>query len=377
MLHIANDYSGSTVYRNLIRELDKLGICQVIYNPIKKSGKIGNQIQLEEAGSQIIYSHILNRNTDRILYRSKIQKLVADIESKVDLSKISLIHAHTWYSDGGIAYELNRKYNIPYIVAVRNTDINLFLNYRIFDRAYGRKIFANAEKIITISEVYRRRLLQDTRLNKIKDLIEDNLVLIPNGVDKFWIENRVKARKPLKNLQQIQLLYIGKFNRGKNIKNLIKAVINLNRLRPTLFLTLIGGGGSDEEFVKKISTKYHYIDYIGPIYDLNVLKSYFQEADFFTMPSKAETFGLVYVESLLQGVPVLYTKNEGIDGLYDGAIGERVENGSVKEIQAKIKSLVSNDKTFDFNIEGIAKNHNWKSLAKVYSKLYSSHLISR
>lgn len=127
VLHITNDYSGSTVYKNLVKELDYLNIEQTIYNPIRDASRIGrNKIDFENSQSQVIYSHILSKYTDRIFYQKKIKKIVRDIEAKIDLTKIKFIHAHTWYSDGGVAYELHKKYKIPYIVAVRNTDLNLF-----------------------------------------------------------------------------------------------------------------------------------------------------------------------------------------------------------------------------------------------------------
>src|SRR5690554_6593083 len=104
ILHITNDYSGSTVYKNLVGELDNLGIAQVIYTPVKSETSIGkNKIDLKVSSSEIIYSHILNKTTDRIFYRNKIKKILKDIESKVDLTKVRFIHAHTWYSDGGVA----------------------------------------------------------------------------------------------------------------------------------------------------------------------------------------------------------------------------------------------------------------------------------
>ena len=58
----------------------------------------------------------------------------------------------------------------------------------------------------------------------------------------------------------------------------------------------------------------HSFEFVGKVDSLPVLKSYYERSDFFTMPSKAETFGLVYIEALLQGLPVMYTQNEGIDG---------------------------------------------------------------
>ncbi|WP_370895435.1 glycosyltransferase family 4 protein [Chryseobacterium gossypii] len=374
ILHITNDYSGSTVYKNLIRELDTLGIEQIIYNPIRDAGRNGkNKIDLSVSHSQIIYSNILSKYTDRIFYQKKIKKIVCDIESKVDLTKVTFIHAHTWYSDGGAAYELHKKYNIPYIVAVRNTDLNLFWKYFFHKRNYGRKIFLNASKIITISAVYKNRIFEDERLSSIIDKIKDKVEIIPNGVDPYWIQNKVSARKQITDKDIIQLLYIGKFDKGKNIVNLIKAVknINQNKNSPKLRLTLIGAKGNDEKRTLDLIKNDVYFNYLGRIDDLRELKKHFQQSDIFTMPSKAETFGLVYVEALLQGLPVLYTKNEGIDGFYNDSIGEKVENTSVEEIQNKIEKLILNYYQYNFNIVELSQNHDWKKIAEIYRQLYN------
>lgn len=47
------------------------------------------------------------------------------------------------------------------------------------------------------------------------------------------------------------------------------------------------------------------------------LREAFSISDIFVMPSKPETFGLVYVEALSQGLPILYAKGEGFDGYFD------------------------------------------------------------
>src|SRR5690606_6051416 len=151
ILHITNDYSGSTVYKNLVRELDNLGLSQIVYSQIKKQSEIGkNKVELNTEDSEIIYSHILNKTTDRFFYKQKIKKILKDIESKVDLTKVHFIHAHTWYSDGGVAYLLYKKYKIPYIVTIRNSDLNVFQKYLIHERSFGSKTLENTEKVILI-----------------------------------------------------------------------------------------------------------------------------------------------------------------------------------------------------------------------------------
>ena len=371
VLHIANDFSGSTVYKNLVNELDLLNIEQIVYNPIRTPNRIvKNAIELSTQKSEIIYSLILNNHTDRIFYKLKIKKILKDIEENVDLSKITFIHAHTWYSDGAVAYELSKKYDIPYIIAVRNTDINLFLKYFIFERKYGMEILLKSKKIITISTVYRKRLLQDSRLISLREKLIKDVVVIPNGLDPYWIANQGVKRKRLSNENKIKLLYIGKFDQGKNVYNLIKAVINLNSKQPIYELTLIGGNGREQDKILKLIESRTDVNYIGPVYDLEALRTFYQDSDIFTMPSKAETFGLVYVEALLQGLPILYTKNEGIDGFYETSIGEKVENFSISEIEKKITTIVNNYSSYEFSINQIANNHQWNLIALDYLKLY-------
>lgn len=353
----------------MISELDKMNIVQKVYNPIRDPKRIGkNAIKLQNSDSEIIYSLILNNFTDRIMYKKKIGKIVHDIEGKIDLTKIDFIHAHTWYSDGGVAYELFKKYKIPYIVAVRNTDLNIFLKYFIFTRTYGKSIFLNSKKIVTISTVYMKRLLNDRRLADIKQFLTSNIIVLPNGLDPYWIQNLGEKRNPPVGI--VKLLYIGKFNSGKNVSNLVKAVMDLNKNDIRYELRLIGGTGTDHEKVIKLIQSRTDILYTEPVFDLNLLREYYQKADIFVMPSKAETFGLVYSEALLQGLPVLYTRNEGIDGFYNCRIGEKVNDLSIKEIADKIAMIVKNFTSYDFEPAKVARNHIWGDISKDYMKLY-------
>ena len=215
VLHITNDYSGSKVYMNLFQQLDELGIKQIVYHPIKDKNNIGkNKISFKERESKLIYSKPINPIIGRIFYRQKIHKTLSDIEMKVDFSNISLIHAHTWYSDGGVAYLLSKKYNIPYIIAARNTDLNVFYKYLIHQRNFGKKILGNASKIIVISKIYINRLLKDQYL---KNIVQNKTEAIQSGVDSFWINNIMLKKKAF----EPQIIYVGNFNKGKNIVNLI------------------------------------------------------------------------------------------------------------------------------------------------------------
>lgn len=369
ILHITNDYSGSTVYKNLIKELDNLGLSQIVYNPIKEKGRKGqNKIDLKAKDSKIIYSYILNKTTDRIFYKQKIKKILKDIESKVDLTKVRFIHAHTWYSDGGVAYLLSKKYSIPYITAVRNTDLNVHYKYLLHHRKFGKEILKNANKVVLIGEY------QKTFFNKIKvdNSISTKLTVIPNGVDSFWIANS-KSFNPTNCVDKFKILYVGTFIKRKKLLELQQAIIELslqNNMKCELHI--VGGGGDQTEpIMKNIKDYSNLFQYHGKIEQKEDLIKIYRNCHFFAMPSRNETFGLVYVEAMLNGLPILYTKDEGIDGFYNEKIGEKVSKQSdASEIKQALLKMIDNYDNYEIPTQKLLENHNWENIALFYQNIY-------
>ena len=75
ILHLANDYSGSTVYKNLVTKLDDLGVNQIVYTPVRSEHLVGkNEIELKQKDSKIIYANILAKYTGRLLLQKKSYK---------------------------------------------------------------------------------------------------------------------------------------------------------------------------------------------------------------------------------------------------------------------------------------------------------------
>lgn len=369
VLHIANDYSGSKVYKNLFSALDDLQLRQTAYVPIRNRSLIDkNKIDFKITNSQIIYSPILSTYT-RVNYNAKIKKILKDIETKITISNISSIHAHTWFSDGGVAYELNKKYNIPYVVTIRNTDLNLFFKYMLHLRNYGMKILRYASKIIFISAIYKERFFNANYLKRYNFDLLSKSVTIPNGVDEFWIKNSYQKPRVLE--ATIKLLYVGNFSKNKNVLRLIEAVKILNKEKLIYQLTIIGKNGKQEEQILKIIKDRSEFKYLGEIQDKQELIKAFRASDIFTMPSHSETFGLVYIEALSQDIPIVYTKNEGIDGSYNNLnIGESVISKQTHSIVEAIQKISANYSSYTFENSQILNNHNWNEIANVHKNIY-------
>lgn len=366
-LHITNDYSGSTVYSNLIRELDLIGVKQTIYNPVRDKGRVGvNSVDLRVNNSEIIYRPILNIYS-RLHYKYKVKTILKDVLKLIDCSKVDIIHAHTWYSDGGVAYELFKTHNIPYIVTVRNTDIMVFLKYLIHVRSYGLEILKNAKQIIFITPVLLNKLFLSKTLQRNLDL-KNKSTIIPNGVDKFWIENTVERKAEASS--PLKLIFIGRFTNNKNLDNVISAVKIANDNGHSCHLSIVGWGNNLEAKIAASTKKKSYYTLFGKLSDKAKIAKLLRESDIFIMPSKNETFGLVYIEALSQGIPIIYSKDDGIDGLHRTNIGEAINGDNIQEIVDAIITIAKNYQSYNFSPAKIANFHSWTRIASQYLQLY-------
>lgn len=234
--------------------------------------------------------------------------------NSVDLFQINYVHAATLFSEGIMAYRCWKYYGIPYSVTIRGTDINFYLKKMPHLWHLGREIVRNAKKVIFISPAQQKSAYLAPPFFKIQKILEEKSIVIPNGLDPYWHLHRAKreVRKPSK------WLYVGKFDRNKNVEFLIESFLKARVERSDWELHLVGGGGDREQAVLQlIEQNPEAIVYHGVEYDKERLQQYYREADAFIMVSKSETFGLVYLEALSQGLPVIYTKGEAIDQLFE------------------------------------------------------------
>lgn len=366
-LHICNDFSFTEVHKNLYTHLDELGLQQVIYNPTRQNTPIGNNtIKFKSPNSKIIYSKKLKKK-HKILFRNKINYLHKDIELKCDIKTIDIIHATTLFSDGALAYKLHKKYNIPFIVAVRGTDIGIYLKYRPDLFFLLKNILKNSSRIIFLSTAIKNQFLRKKYVQLTRERVTDKSQVICNAIDDFWLRN-ISHKKPIKKPSKI--LYIGRFDKNKNTLNLIKAVLKLKTDFPNLEIHLVGKGGEyEEDIVKLANTHKKSIHFHGPIYDNKELRKIYLSNHIFAMPSHGETFGLVYMEALSQGLPILCSKNQGIDGVFDFKIGEFINSKSIDSIALGLKKIVD-----DYNTYQLQKINfdlfNWQSVSVNYLNLY-------
>lgn len=373
LLHIANDYAGSKVYSHLLDALFKLGVDQSVYSAIRDSSLLGKN-QLENIPTY--YSKILNPYC-RFNYLYKEKRIFKDICYRVDFKNVKQVHAHTWFSDGGVALAIKREFGIPYTVSIRNTDINVFWRYLVHLRRIGIEILSNADKVIFISEAHKKRMLTLTADHNCAHDVINRAYVIPNGVDNFWLDSI--ERKKIEPHQPFRLLYVGKFDPGKNVLRLINAVQKLNGTgKPQYHLRMVGGTGRDESKIQRMVKRHpECLELRSWTNSKEELRNIYRSCDAFVMPSLRETFGLVYIEAMSQGLPVLYTLGEGIDGFFEENCAIGCNPKSIDDIASKISLLRSNYRSMEIDRDMLENKFCWSRIAQyykdfIYNKKYTA-----
>ncbi len=177
-----------------------------------------------------------------------------------------------------------------------------------------------------------------------------------SGIPDDYIEKNTtkELKKNFEDGNLIEFLYVGRLIKRKYIDSIIMALNNVYGDK-NFILNVIGTGECEQE-LKNLTNNLSINDRVyfkGLIPRENVI-DYMRKTQCFTMISKNEAFGLVYLEAMAQGCIVIASKNEGFDGIIvDGENGFLCEAGNDKElaeIYARINSLSRHEK------EAISRN---------------------
>ena len=384
ILHICSYYNTSALYKHLIKSIHDVDneINQITYIPMAKGsdicpddhGTVRNKTKNYDRVNHI-YTEPFNRR-DRYVFSYKNNKIFKDLKRNVDLNKIDLIHAHSLFVNGNVAYNINKIYGTEYIVAVRATDVEMFFKKMIHLRNRGINILRNAKKIIFISHHLKDNVINNYIPKKYKQEIEYKSIVLPNGIDEFWFENNGNIDiQTFKDKKYLRLSYIGTLHKRKNVDKIIQVFEHLNDNGIKTKLSIIGGGPDKEEIYKLIEeNKYSELCKISTWSNDRIeLKNEYSMCDIFIMPSIKETFGISYLEAISQGKPIIYTKNDGIDGYFeDGEVGYSVDPYDIKYIVKCINLITESYEKICNNCIVKSREFHWDEIAKQYISIYDS-----
>lgn len=305
-----------SLFAELFNALHQAGIRQQIYIPVRKKEQLNYYHALLPATIPCSYA-LLIKPYHRYLYRLKINTLYKYLLKQDVIQTVGIVHSHSLFSDGGIALQLYKDYQISYITTVTNTDINYYFRYAIHLRKHGLLIAEKASYIVFHNPAYREYFIKQFFKNTpLQTQIASKSVVIPIGISPTWFAHRQSPKKSLK-LNQLHFLYVGDFSKNKNVEKLIALITYQQQRGIDWKLTLAGGNAGNVARIKHLVSQYAFIQQLDWIENEEALREAYRQADVFIMLSEFETFGKVYIEALTQGLPIIYTKGQGVDGFFE------------------------------------------------------------
>jgi len=366
ILHVNSYYSGGNFYKNLYNYQVGIGYEIKVFVPVHTC--VEDQI---EYGS---YATISKNHSklDRFIFHLKVNKIYKDLLNKCNVSEYSVIHAHSLFVNGFVAMKLKEHFNIPYVVAVRNTDVNVFFRRLVYLRRTGLKILENADQIIFISDSYKRQVLCKYVPFEKRQMIADKISVITNGIDDFWLDNfpNRNSIKPSVDLNQrtMRLLHVGDINKNKNIQTTIQAIEILRNRNNRVVFEVVGEVKNQSIYALLIDLP--YVNYLG-VRNKEELLGIYGKNDILVLPSIYETFGLVYAEAMSQGLPVIYTRGQGFDGQFEnGLVGYAVDSHNPREIADSILQIYENYSAISEACLIHSKNYSWDKIGESISNIY-------
>ena len=364
ILQITSDFFGSKVYLELFDHLNQLNCNQLIAAPRKKENYNRERELFFKGKSKIIHKKILFPY-HRYFFYLKIKQVKKFIHANVNLNEVSLIHAHFLFSDGSVAYQLSKEFGIPYIITVRNTDLNLFYKYRPLLKAFIGRVIKNAKSLIYLTDYSKAK--HKRAHQSLSKHIEDRGRIIPNGLSPFWINHRSIKPKQIQN-NHLRVLYVGEINPNKNILLTIKSIAILRKRGLKISFTIVGK--SKQKRLNK-SFNQDWINYVGEIKDKKKLLEIYKNSHVFSMPSKSESFGLVYLEALSQRLPIIHFKEEGLGSYFQ----DKPFCQSVSDQKSMTNALLSIKNNYVKIQDSIPSNllhfFEWNGIAERVNKLYN------
>lgn len=262
----------------------------------------------------------------------------------------SLIHAHKFTVDGLVASVVSDLTGVPFIASLwGDTDTKIFeAKWRMKDRF---KTLARQAKLLLPAAPWTESYFRNAL-----GLDERHFQLLP-----VMTAGDDLLRPVLTHPQRLLTVFALDAWRRKGLDTLLEALGMVARTRPDIVLDIYGTGSprnlldvmslvQASEVAPRVRLKG-----ILPHGDVQrVMNSYTA----FVMAPRRETYGMVHVEALLAGVPVLWSENRGVDGLFDGhEVGARCNPHAPESIARGILFLLANERRLKANIARLQADH--------------------
>lgn len=364
ILHINSYYSTSGLFRQLYDRQVADGMDLDVYVPISHQYP---EDRLATSGDYTLVSRN-HHQLERWMFHLKHQRILKDLLSHYQADDYDLIHAHSLFSNGWLAWQLWKRTGTPYVVAVRNADVRTFFGRMPWLRRMGHAIMRDAAHIVFISQNSYNEVYRDYIPAGLQNELKAKTSVITNGIDDYWHENRYTAKKAEVH-QPIKIVTAGKVTSGKRFVELAEMVEAYSNLHPTE-LHIIGPAW-DAKLVAQLQTMSH-VHYHGAM-GLEEMKELYRQMDLFALLSYPETFGLVYPEAMSQGLPVIYTQSEGFDSFFENyQVGVSVNKTDQLGFNKAVDYILKHYPQLCQNALVASHHFVWDNVHETYATLYQT-----
>lgn len=281
---------------------------------------------------------------------------------------LDIVHAHHAFTAtplAGLAYA--ERLGIPRLLTNHSIPAGKHDGYfweTVGNLAYPFRYYINkAEVIIAVSKAAANFISFFVDYVPIK--------IIPNGIDT----NRFKPNFDKEN-KELKILFVSRLVHRKGPHLLVRAFKRVVKKYDNVALVFVGSGymrGTLEELAMSLNIT-EKVKFLGDVSD-EILPQVYSESDIFVLPSlHAESFGLVLLEAMASGLPVVATSVGGIpEVLEDGKEGFLVKPDEKNIAEALIKLLEDKDLREKMGKNGrkkVVENYDWKNVCEKIEETY-------
>ena len=321
----------------------------------------------EKEGIKTIRIDVKHKHDPRHFFHLK--KILKD-------EKIDILHIHVWNpASGRYAILAANSCKIP-IVTTEHDPFKLSFLKNLFKKSTLEKV----KTIITVSE-NNQKILQ-----KLYPEHKKKIKVIYNGIDISWWQSQTlrftdEDRKTIKkniflaDTDTLIIISIAELHERKGLKYLIEAIPDIIKKYPETKLVIIGEGKDRknlEHLIGRLGIENHVL-LAGKQKEIpKVLKS----SDIFVLPSLREAFGLVILEAMITGLPVIASKVGGIPEIINNKNGLLVESENPEKLANTLLDLIAHPdrckKLSAYGQKTVLEKFTAKKMAEEYEREYSS-----
>jgi L-malate glycosyltransferase len=298
--------------------------------------------------------------------------LSSKLVDMVKLYKIEVLHVHYAIPHAYAGYMAKQMLkdegiNIPMVTTLHGTDITLVGNHPFYKPAVTFSI-NKSDFVTSVSESLKADTLT---LFSIKNEIQ----VIPNFIDLNKEKkdpnlpcHRTVMAKPNERI----ITHISNFRAVKRIPDVIKIFYKIQLEIPSKLMMV--GDGPEKEIAERLCYELGIHEKVIFFGNSNEIDKILCLTDLFLLPSQTESFGLVALEAMASGVPVISSNSGGLPEVnFDGFSGFLSEVGNVDEMAQNAIKILKNDATlalFKENALTVATKFDIKNVLPLYEDLY-------